>query len=60
MFWQTRVVFFVIDALHREAVGNMAFNGLYIPGSDRKLQEAVTAYVKKLVPVNRIHPNLSI
>jgi hypothetical protein len=60
MSWQTRVAFFAIDALHRAAVGNMAFNGLYIPGSDLKLREAVTAYVKKLVPVDESHPYLSI
>jgi hypothetical protein len=30
---------FAIDALHRAAVGNMAFNGLYIPGSDLKLEK---------------------
>jgi hypothetical protein len=60
MSWQTRVAFFAIDALHRAAVGNMAFNGLYIPGSDLKLREAVAAYVKKLVPVDESHPYLSI
>ncbi len=60
MSWQTRVAFFAIDALHRAAVGNMAFNGLYIPGSDLKLREAVNTYVKKLVPVDESHPYLSI
>jgi hypothetical protein len=38
----------------------MAFNGLYIPGSDLKLREAVTSYVKKLVPVDASHRSLSI
>jgi hypothetical protein len=60
MSWQTRVAFFAVDALHRAAVGNMAFNGLYIPGSDLKLREAVTSYVKKLVPVDASHRSLSI
>jgi hypothetical protein len=56
MSWQTRLAFFAIDALHRGAVANMAFNGLYIPGSDLKLQEAITAYVRSWYLLMKLTP----
>ena len=60
MAWQTRLVFFPVDSLHRTATSDMAFNGLVLPGSDIKLRERVSTFVRDLVPVNAKNSKLSL
>jgi hypothetical protein len=60
MAWQTKLIYIPSDALHREAGSIMAFNGVYLPGTNLELQKHVTNYVQKLVPVDDKHRQLSI
>ena len=58
MAWQTKLIWYPCDALHRVATYVMSFNGVCLPDSPEELQEAVTAYAKMLVPVDETHPRL--
>ena len=58
--WCTRLVFFPVDSLHRTATADMAFNGLVLPGSESKLRERVSSYVKDLFPSDPSIPHLCI
>ena len=58
--WCTRLVFFPVDSLHRTATADMAFNGLVLPGSESKLRERVSLYVKDLFPSDPSIPHLCI
>lgn len=58
--WQTKLILFPCDALHRLATSDMSFNGVCLPSSHADLQKAVTDYAKMLVPVDETHPILHI
>ena len=50
--WQTKLIYFPSDALHREATSALAFNGLYLPQSNEELKNAVTNFSKNLIPAD--------
>ena len=60
MSWQSRLSFFSIDAFHRGGAGNIAFNDSHLPGSEKKSQEAVSEYAKKLEPVSETYFTLCV
>ncbi len=50
MAWQTRLFFSPIDGLHRCAASDMAYNGLFLPGSAVVLKNQASKFFNELVP----------
>ena len=50
MAWQTKMLFFSVDCLHRTALSDTVFNGIAPPGANDEIKEMATAFAKALVP----------